>query len=136
MMAAAGEIVSAFIALWEEPDGFPRAVERYFTEATVWENHGLLTTTGKADAIGFYQQFGAATGMKGMKIAMLALAETHDALTGDKVLTERIDYILDGAGQTVMTVPVMGIFEIADGRITAWRDYFDTIANAPSPAAR
>jgi limonene-1,2-epoxide hydrolase len=30
-----------------------------------------------------------------------------------------------------MTVPVMGIFEIADGRIAAWRDYFDTIANAP-----
>jgi limonene-1,2-epoxide hydrolase len=129
MMVSAGDTVSAFIALWEEPEGFPCAVERYFTDATVWENHGLLTTTGKREAIGFYEQFGAATGMKGMKIAILALAES-----GDKVLTERIDYILDGDGRTVMTVPVMGIFEITGGKIAAWRDYFDTVANAP-PAA-
>jgi limonene-1,2-epoxide hydrolase len=125
-MPTPSETVTAFVALWEEPDGFPRAVERYFTDATVWENHGLLTTTGKAEAIGFYEQFGKATGMAGMKIDVLALAAT-----GDKVLTERIDYILDAAGKAVMTVPVMGIFEVADGRITAWRDYFDTAANAP-----
>jgi limonene-1,2-epoxide hydrolase len=28
-------------------------------------------------------------------------------------------------------VPVMGIFEIEGGKITAWRDYFDTIVNVP-----
>ena len=28
----------AFIARWEEPDGFRAAVERWFTDATVWEN--------------------------------------------------------------------------------------------------
>lgn len=124
-MASAGEIVRAFIAKWEEPDGFPAAVERWFTDGTVWENVGLITTTGKAEAVGFYDQFGAQTGMAGMRIEVLALAET-----GDKVLTERIDYILDAAGDAVMTVPVMGIFEVEDGRIAAWRDYFDTIANS------
>ena len=98
----------------------------YFTPDTVWENHGLLTTTGPEEALGFYESFGAATGMKGMKIDMLAVAET-----GDKVLTERIDWILDGAGNAVMKVPVMGIFEIAGGKITAWRDYFDTRTNSP-----
>jgi limonene-1,2-epoxide hydrolase len=64
--------------------------------------------------------------MAGMKIDVLALAET-----GNTVLTERIDYIFDAAGNGLMTVPVMGIFEIAGGKITAWRDYFDTIVNAP-----
>ena len=120
------EIVSAFIAKWEEPDGFPEAVETWFTDETVWENHGLITTSGKQEAIGFYDQFGAATGMEGMRIDVLAMAEV-----GNKVLTERIDYILDGDGEVLMTVPVMGIFEVAGGRIVAWRDYFDTIANAP-----
>ena len=124
-------IVADFIALWEEPDGFPQAVDTYFTTDTIWENHGLITTRGVEEAIGFYDQFGAATGMAGMKIDVLAIAET-----GNKVLTERVDYILDAGGETVMTVPVMGIFEVAmdqegGGRIAAWRDYFDTIANSP-----
>lgn len=120
------DIVRDFIALWEQPDGFTTAVERYFTPATVWENHGLCTTTGQEEALGFYREFSAATGMTGMKIDTLAIAAT-----GDKVLTERIDWILDADGQPVMKVPVMGIFEIAGGRIAAWRDYFDTIANSP-----
>ena len=120
------EIVTAFIALWEKPDGFPEAVRTWFTADAEWENHGLALTFGPDEAICFYEQFSAATGMKGMKIDVTAIAET-----GDKVLTERVDYILDAAGATVMTVPVMGIFEIADGRIAAWRDYFDTVVNSP-----
>lgn len=129
-MSTPSEIVTAFIALWEKPDGFPEAVERYFTDETVWENHGLITTSGQQEAVGFYDQFSAQTGMTGMKIDVRAIAET-----GNKVLTERIDYLLGADGNPVMTVPVMGIFEIADGRIAAWRDYFDTIANVP-PADR
>ncbi len=57
---------------------------------------------------------------------MLAIAET-----GNKVLTERIDRIIDRNGAEVMTVPVMGVFEIEDGKIAVWRDYFDTIKNSP-----
>lgn len=125
-MQTPSQIVSDFIALWEEPDGFPQAVDTYFTPDTVWENHGLITTRGPEEAIGFYDQFGAATGMKGMRIDVTAIAET-----GQKVLTERVDYILGAGGETVMTVPVMGIFEVEGGRITAWRDYFDTVANSP-----
>jgi limonene-1,2-epoxide hydrolase len=119
-------IVTHFVTLWEQDDGFPEAVKRYFTEATVWENHGLLTTTGPDEALGFYRDFSKATGMAGMKIDMLAIAET-----GSKVLTERIDWILDKDGTAVMKVPVMGIFEIEGGKIAAWRDYFDTAANSP-----
>jgi limonene-1,2-epoxide hydrolase len=125
-MGEASAIVERFIALWEADDGFTEAVNTYFRDDTVWENHGLLTTTGKEAALGFYHAFSRATGMTAMKIDMLAVAET-----GNKVLTERIDRILDSAGREVMTVPVMGIFEIEDGRIAAWRDYFDTKANSP-----
>jgi limonene-1,2-epoxide hydrolase len=125
-MATPSEIVTKFIDLWEKDDGFTEAVNSFFRDDTVWENHGLLTTTGKQEALGFYHEFSKATGMTGMKIDMLAIAEA-----GNKVLTERIDRIIDGEGREVMTVPVMGIFEIEDGRIAAWRDYFDTIKNSP-----
>lgn len=48
------------------------------------------------------------------------IAET----AGGAVLTERTDrFRFQGKP---MAVPVMGIFELRDGKITAWRDYFDS----------
>ena len=42
---------------------------------------------------------------------------------GDTVLTERVDvFQLPNA---VIELPVMGTFEVRDGKIAAWRDYFD-----------
>jgi len=45
------------------------------------------------------------------------------AAAGDKVLTERID-AFTVAGRRI-ALPLMGVFEIRDGKICAWRDYFD-----------
>ena len=39
------------------------------------------------------------------------------------LLTERIDTF--HVGEVVAPLPVMGTFEIRDGKISAWRDYFD-----------
>ena len=47
------------------------------------------------------------------------LAETQDGV----VLTERVDRFL--VRDRWIELPVMGAFEVHDGRITAWRDYFD-----------
>lgn len=40
-----------------------------------------------------------------------------------KVLTERVDRFVFGGKK--VELPVMGIFEFSDGKIRAWRDYFD-----------
>lgn len=42
---------------------------------------------------------------------------------GDKVLTERLDRLTFPSG--VLEIPVMGIFELRHGLITAWREYAD-----------
>jgi limonene-1,2-epoxide hydrolase len=42
---------------------------------------------------------------------------------GDTVLTERVDEVT--ANGVMAPVPVMGTFEVRDGRIVQWRDYFD-----------
>ncbi len=45
------------------------------------------------------------------------------AAEGNRVLTERSDdFSLRG---TVVRLPLMGIFEVSDDKIRAWRDYFD-----------
>ena len=47
----------------------------------------------------------------------------HLASDGDVVLTERTD-TFTMHGKTA-PLPVMGTFHVRDGKITAWRDYFD-----------
>jgi limonene-1,2-epoxide hydrolase len=47
----------------------------------------------------------------------------HLAVRDDVVLTERVDTFT--IGQKVASLPVMGAFQIRDGKISAWRDYFD-----------
>lgn len=51
------------------------------------------------------------------------------ATKGNVVLTERVDRFVRGEDRIV--VPVMGAFEVADGRIVQWRDYFDMGATKP-----
>jgi limonene-1,2-epoxide hydrolase len=51
--------------------------------------------------------------------------ETHAIATaGQTVLTERTDRFTLIDGRTV-SLRVMGAFDVVDGRIVQWRDYFD-----------
>ncbi len=113
------ETVIAFLAMWEKPRGFGEAVHAYFTPDTVWENVGMTKTTGPDEAMTAFPGFG--DGGPPIRVDTLAIAAT-----GDKVLTERIDHILGPDGKPVLSIPVMGTFEVKDGKITAWRDYLDT----------
>jgi limonene-1,2-epoxide hydrolase len=45
------------------------------------------------------------------------------AQVGTTVLTERIDRFV--FGDKDVSLPVMGAFDLRDGKIAAWRDYFD-----------
>ncbi len=47
----------------------------------------------------------------------------HIVADGAIVMTERVDNFL--VGETRISVPCMGIFELRDGKIAAWRDYWD-----------
>ena len=46
------------------------------------------------------------------------------AASGPIVMTERVDVFK--LPHKSFELPVMGTFEISDGKIKAWRDYFDT----------
>ena len=42
---------------------------------------------------------------------------------GNVVLNERVDRVTMGGKE--IALPFAGLFEIRDGKIAAWRDYFD-----------
>jgi limonene-1,2-epoxide hydrolase len=125
-MPSPSETVTTFLARWEEPGGLDQAFRDYFTDTTVWENVGWATTTGAEEAIALNHGYEEALGMAAIRVENLAVAES-----GNKVLTERIDHILDKDGNVLVAPKVMGIFEVEGGKIAAWRDYFDTRTYAP-----
>ena len=62
------------------------------TPGTVWENVGLATTTGIDEAIALNAQLGQSIGIATIRVDTLTIAEA-----GNKVLTERIDHLVDAA---------------------------------------
>jgi limonene-1,2-epoxide hydrolase len=45
---------------------------------------------------------------------------------GGIVYTERVDHLRRADGALIVSAPVAGILEWHDGRIVAWREYFDS----------
>lgn len=114
-------LVTDFLARWTDPGGLDAAIRDTFLPTTVWENVGLATTTGPEEAIALNAGFEAQFGVETIRVEVRAIAAV-----GNKVLTERVDHMVDGTGKVLLSAAVMGIFEVEGDRIAAWRDYFDS----------
>jgi limonene-1,2-epoxide hydrolase len=91
------------------------AAEAALDENLVYENVGLPTIHGRARAIKLFRQMEGRAGFE-VKIHRIAA-------DGAAVLTERTDALIFGPLR--LQFWVCGVFEVHDGRITLWRDYFD-----------
>ena len=81
----------------------------------VYQNVGFPTIRGRARAM---KLFRAMEGRAGFEVKIHRIA-----VNGSSVLTERTDVLQFGPLR--LQFWVCGVFEVSDGRITLWRDYFD-----------
>lgn len=82
----------------------------------VYQNVGFPTIRGRQRAMSLF------AGMQ--RPSMGFDVKFHrSAADGDSVLTERSDALM--FGRLRLNFWVCGVFEVHDGRITLWRDYFD-----------
>ena len=107
-------VVVRFISAW--PEGDAAALASYFSDDAVYHNIPMEPIVGR-EAIG--ATFTAFMGMA----ERIEFETLHIAVDGSIVMTERIDRFISPAKTIVL--PVMGAFEVVDGKIRAWRDYFD-----------
>lgn len=119
-MGTPESVVRSYFDACAEPGNLLAAVDAHFAPDAVWQNTGLPTAEGVDAVKAFWQQFIDGFSADAMTVELLALA-----VAGDVVVTERIDRLLNPAGETVATIPVAGTLEVEDGRIVAWRDYLD-----------
>ena len=121
-MTTPSETVTAFLAeCGKGKAGMMGAFRTYFTGETIWELVGSATTTGADEALAKVEATQAAYGMDHLVSEVLAIATN-----GGSVLTERIDHVRRADGTNIDSCPCMGIFEVEGGKITAWREYYDT----------
>jgi limonene-1,2-epoxide hydrolase len=108
------DIVRRFCAAWSNVN--PDELADFFTEDAVYHNIPIAPVTGrdtiKATIAGF-------TG----GVEKIEFRVRNIVADGPVVLTERVDVFV--LPQGAIELPVMGTFEVRDGKIAAWRDYFD-----------
>lgn len=92
----------------------------YFHEDIVFMNVGLEVCRGREAMLDHYAGAGGAWETCDGRFDFII---TDLAVIGNKVLTERVDIV--GVKGVEAPLPLMGIFEIEDGKIRYWRDYSD-----------
>ena len=105
--------VEVFLAALQDQD--IDAAGAVLDEHLVYQNVGFPTIRGRARAMKLFR------GMEGR--ARFEVKTHRIAVNGSTVLTERTDALVFGPVR--LQFWVCGVFEVKDGRITLWRDYFD-----------
>ena len=108
------DLVRSFCDAWPRLDLDELA--GYFTVDAVYHNIPVDPVVGRENIRATIAGFTA--GIDKVEFDVL-----HAVAEGGIVLTERTDRFY-GSGR-VISLPVMGTFEVVDGKIAAWRDYFD-----------
>ena len=107
-------LIREFCAAWARRD--VDTLLAYFDADAVYHNMPLEPVRGHAAIRDVLNVFVPPAS----KIAFEVLALVG---RGNLVFTERVDRFTVGGKE--VELPVAGVFEVRDGKIAAWRDYFD-----------
>jgi len=113
-MAENAETIRAFLKAWERLDA--NELVSYFTTDGVYHNMPASPISGRDNLLKFIGGFIAPWTSTDWEILNLVEA-------GDVVFAERIDKTT--AGDKRVDLPCCGVFEMNNGKISVWRDYFD-----------
>jgi limonene-1,2-epoxide hydrolase len=108
------DVVRSFCNAWSHLNVVELA--EYFTDDAVYHNIPMDPVTGRDAIKSFIAGFAGSAEQIDFRVR-------HLVADGPIVLTERVDVFLMPNGK--IELPVMGAFEVRDGKIAAWRDYFD-----------
>lgn len=114
MTASPIDTVRSFCAAWSRLD--LDELLAYFTEDAVYHNMPGPPAIGLPAVRATIERF-----LGGWEATTWEILEI--AAAGNVVFAERIDRTVTNGKR--VDLPVVGVFEVVDGRIRAWRDYFD-----------
>lgn len=107
-------IIREFIAAWSRLD--PAELAGYFTEDGCYHNIPAQPVSGRDKVEQFIRGFTGTWTETNWELLSIGAV-------GDRVYAERIDRTKTTQGN--VDLPCLGVFEMRDGKIREWRDYFD-----------
>jgi limonene-1,2-epoxide hydrolase len=107
-------LIRAFCAAWQRRD--IEELVGFFTHDAVYHNMPMAPVRGHDGIRKAFHLF--VPPAQSIEFEVLNMAST-----GSVVFTERIDRFV--MGEKKVELPVAGVFEIRDDKISVWRDYFD-----------
>ena len=110
------EIIRKFVAAWSRLD--PSELAEYFAEDGVYHNIPSGPVEGRDKIRKFIAAFTADWTSTNWELINVVA-------DGDLVVTERVDRTK--LGKRKADLPCLGIFEMQNGKIKVWRDYFDML---------
>ena len=116
MANEAEKIVNDFCKAFESKN--LEAIMAFFTDDAVYHNIPMKPVSGKAQIRATIESF-----MPKNPADKITFKILHTGSAGNVVFNERVD-MFDQGGKH-MELPVAGVFEISNGKISKWRDYFD-----------
>lgn len=96
----------------------------YLTEDVYYHNIPWKPVTGRAAVRQLLDPL-----VHGANCAITNMDIKHTASSGNVVMNERVETWIKG--RVKIDLPVFGVFELKNGKITQWRDYFDSGAIKP-----
>ncbi|MBJ7337785.1 limonene-1,2-epoxide hydrolase family protein [Mycolicibacterium sp.] len=108
-------VVTEFCKLWSTPD--VDEIASWFTEDGVYHNIPMPAAEGRENIREFL-------GVMLADFDGIDFQVHRQMSDGSVVMNERTDVMRRKSGGEI-ALPVTGVFEVRDGRIAAWRDYFD-----------
>jgi limonene-1,2-epoxide hydrolase len=115
------DVLRALFSAWGEGlDQGAEAIRAHFADDCLWEQMTLPTTTGPEEAAQLFLS------MEQIGLRAIEVDYRNVGSSGDVVYTERIDRAIRADGTTAGEFPVVGVTEFRDGKIRAWREYFDS----------
>jgi limonene-1,2-epoxide hydrolase len=113
------DVVRRYCAAWSDNVATAK-LAAFFADDAVYHNIPMAPITGReaiAKNIASFIRPGA-PGIESIQFRVINIAAN-----GPVVMTERVDVFK--LPNKSFELPVMGTFEVRDGKISAWRDYFD-----------
>jgi limonene-1,2-epoxide hydrolase len=114
MSAENEKLVTDFCQSWSRKN--VEDILSYLTDDIFYHNIPMEPMVGKAAVRKFVEPF-----LKDAESAVFEIKHTTSA--GNVVMNERVDRFVMGPKK--IELPVAGVFEVRNGKIAAWRDYFD-----------
>ena len=130
-MSDAKERVLTFLAgFGRSPTDDIANMKRYMADEVEWHT-GTAAIGSLADAVTHMENAQVNYGVSSFRAR-----NCHVAADGPRVFVERWDDVFDADGALIVSLALASFFEVEDGKIAVWRDYYNPDVLRDALAAR